>query len=379
MKIHSLFTLLVILFAAVVHTTVCGQPAVWAPASSIANDEGGDGSTPAEAIRIATAPELAYLAMQANAGGTTLLLDNATLHTGNNEGFAHTYFRLATGIDLGGREWTPIATGAATDIAPSFCGTFDGNGHTIKGLAVPHSTGLAGLFGYIGREGIVQNLHVITYGVYSPNSYAGGIAGWNDGTIRRCLVTGTGQINGSTAGGITGTNSNALSDCYATINVSGEHAGGIAGSNPADTLNYCFATGIVIATRYAGGIAAYNGINGTIRHCLALNTNGITVATGKDNRSARIVADNDGDLLCNYASPDTPGSWKLIGSNAEDGANLTPATFNTTSRATGVFAKWNTDVWYFDPSDVYLPSLRTTDGRPFDDQPVLTRTEYSSN
>lgn len=347
-------------------------------ATAIVNEDGGDGSSLSRAIRITTPAELAYLAQQVNNYDTHLRLKNNMLHRKAGEGFSSTWFRLMNDIDLNGHPWMPIATGPATDVAPSFRGTFDGGGNRVAGLFIPQATGLAGLFGFIGRDGCVQNLHVtVPQTINSTASYIGSVTGWNDGIIRHCVASGAGLVKGGSAGGIAGMNSNRILNCYATLDVTGENSGGITAFNSADTLACCYATGSVAAHVEAGGIAAYNGINGVIKHCIALNMKGITTSGGIRQHAGRITDDNDGILTANFASPAIPGKWQRQGAASYDGSDFAVKAFHTTSGPAGPFDGWSTTAWHFDPQNIHLPALRTTEGMVIDDQPVLIRTDYT--
>ena len=95
-------------------------------------------------------------------------------------------YRLTANIDLGGSSnpWTPIGW---------FTGVFDGKGHTISGLYVNGDDTYAGLFGYIGTGGIVQNLRVSgsVATESSGGAKAGGIAGiCYKGTVQNCAFSG---------------------------------------------------------------------------------------------------------------------------------------------------------------------------------------------
>ena len=83
---------------------------------------------------------------------------------------------LADNIDLTGIDWTPIGK----DDNKAYTGTFDGNGKTITGLTVTGSNEYAGLFGFIGPGGTVQNVVLEGVQITSDNSsgYAGGVAGY---------------------------------------------------------------------------------------------------------------------------------------------------------------------------------------------------------
>lgn len=97
--------------------------------------------------------------------------------------------------------WTPVGT-----ISKPFTGTFDGKGHIISGLVKENSTEPVGLFGVIGSGAKVSNVGVVNCS-FSSTTYAGGIAGSNEGTITDSyiydislgndvpiVVSGTGEI-----------------------------------------------------------------------------------------------------------------------------------------------------------------------------------------
>ena len=124
---------------------------------------------------------------------------------------------------------------------PTFCGTFEGNGHTVSGLNITESGSDTGLFRYIEKEGIVKNLNV--HGRTAPSGSAsecGGIAGVNRGRILSCSFSG--MVSGK------------------------ERCGGIAGVNEKNALIAgCKTTGLVQARHYTGGIAGEN--SGIIVNC----------------------------------------------------------------------------------------------------------------
>lgn len=139
---------------------------------------------------------------------------------------------LEADLDLGGEAFSPV---------PVFCGTFAGNGHTIRGLSVRRSGTSLGLFRYLGKGALVENLKV--EGELKPEGSRkkmGGIAGTNRGTIRGCTFSGTGE---------------AL-----------EHLGGIAGINEeSGMIENCVNQAVLTGNRRVGGIAGENA--GTIQGC----------------------------------------------------------------------------------------------------------------
>ena len=198
-------------------------------------------------------------------------------------------------IDLTGKEWTPIGTGYSN----KYTGTFDGGGHTIKGLTVTTNDQFVGLFGSIGYAGTVKNVMMEDVQITSNRSsgFAGGVAGYSDGTIENCSVSGSvsgtvyvggvvgvqigGSITGCSSsatvngtvdvGGVAGqTNSSAtLTACYATGNVIIEMApkkniagGGLVGMNAGSSLLACYATGNVTSTGSSTGYVHIGGFWG---------------------------------------------------------------------------------------------------------------------
>lgn len=117
---------------------------------------------------------------------------------------------------------------------PSFGGTFDGNGHTIRDMEIPASVSPAGLFGQLQENGTIKNLNVT--GTVSPTGDAasiGGIVGENNGRVENCTFTG--NISGKTnCGGIVGINAvtGIIIDSEMNGAVYGENmTGGISGYN----------------------------------------------------------------------------------------------------------------------------------------------------
>lgn len=140
---------------------------------------------------------------------------------------------LSEDLDLTGYPFSGIAI---------FCGTFDGNGHTISNVTLDYTGSTTGLFRYITDGATVKNLKIS--GVFSPKGSAmtvGGIAGSNAGTIKNCTFTGTAS----------GT----------------DHIGGIAGINTeTGVIDSCTAEGVVYGDHFTGGITGSN--NGIIKNCI---------------------------------------------------------------------------------------------------------------
>ena len=196
----------------------------------------------------------------------------------NEEGKTDINITLDTDLTLTG-EWTPIGTESH-----QYTGTFDGGGHTISGLTVTGSDQWAGLFGYIDKDGTVKNVVLENVQITSDNQYAyvGGVAGYSEGNIENCSVSGSvsgnSNSNGTSncVGGVVGQQyGGTITECSSSAIVDGRNeVGGVAGKTNSATLTACYATGDVTAERtptnntYAGGVVGSN-FSSTLIACYA--------------------------------------------------------------------------------------------------------------
>lgn len=221
--------------------------------------------------------------------------------------YEYKYIYLANDIDLQGNsnnQWTPIGNPVI-----SFKGTFDGNGHTVKGLYIDEDNlqinpELLGMFGVVHKNGTVKNLSV--EGKIDGLCYLGGIAGKNYGTIINCSssveITGTEIVGGIVgynhggkieksrntgdlsvnyyAGGICGCNygsNSSVENCYNVGKVESENTfGGIVGNNEGGKVTNCYNVGSVYVYYYnnCGGVVGSNNVGneneGTVTNCYYL-------------------------------------------------------------------------------------------------------------
>ncbi|MBQ4426031.1 MAG: methyl-accepting chemotaxis protein [Lachnospiraceae bacterium] len=117
---------------------------------------------------------------------------------------------------------------------PLWQGTFDGQGHTLRGLSVSGDGAYTGLFRRILPKGKVKNLNVS--GTVEPGGSAetvGGLAGQNEGLIENCRFDG--RVAGARSIGLLAGLNDAggrLVNCSAAGYAGGQHRiGGIAGEN----------------------------------------------------------------------------------------------------------------------------------------------------
>ena len=185
-------------------------------------------------------------------------------------------------------QWTPIGE-YSTYGEEAYTGTFDGNDKTISGLYYSGSGNdyiYAGLFGYVGSGGRVQNVNVadsyisvnVSFGV---NAHVGGVCGNNySGTITNCSFAGSVTVTGSRTytyvGGVCGNNySGTITNCNfaGSVTVTGTgNVGGVCGQNHSGTITNCYNTGTVKGSYYTGGVCAAN--SGMIMNCY--NTGSVT-------------------------------------------------------------------------------------------------------
>ena len=196
-------------------------------------------------VSLAAAKDLGYT-IESN-GSYTVYNADGLLNVAElvNGGKTYINITLTADIDLTGKDWTPIGT----DYNNSYTGTFDGGGHTIKGLTVTTNDRYAGLFGDLGEAGTVKN--VVMEGVQITNNhgsgYAGGVVGNSWGTIENCSVSGS--VSGTMrVGGVVGNQwYGSITGCSSSATVKGMvDVGGVAGdTNAGATLTACYATGNV--------------------------------------------------------------------------------------------------------------------------------------
>lgn len=117
---------------------------------------------------------------------------------------------------------------------PVFGGTFEGNGHVIRGFSYTESGTVQGLFRTLESTAAVRNLVVeVSVMPRGEQKTIGGLAGDNFGTLEGCTVEG--EVMGSTdVGGLVGINQETgqIINCTNRASVQATYrVGGIAGSN----------------------------------------------------------------------------------------------------------------------------------------------------
>ena len=189
-RIGSLLLILALCFT-LLPTAVMAEESVAAWDGSIATAFAGGSGTGNDPYQIADGAQLAYLANSVNGG----------------ESYADTYFVLTANIDLGNKDWTPIANSFSDALLGGsnyrvFAGNFDGNGYTISNVSIGSEAAPleADVFGFFGAtEGKISNLNLNTVSIHgiakvasigAVVGFAGGLVGSLGGSIENCHVTG---------------------------------------------------------------------------------------------------------------------------------------------------------------------------------------------
>ena len=217
------------------------------PKLSVTDFEGE--GTEANPYKLKTLDDLILLADKVNAEEPTIVYGKSVYA----RPFLGKYFRMENDIDMSGYRFEPIGA----DWSHQFAGTFDGNGHTIKGLTVnTGANGYAGLFGKADTLSVIKNVKFDKAEVQTANYYAAVAVAWSLGDVHNCTVTNSVVSNtGNTgAAGIAAIVRN-ITDCsVSTSNITGAfgYAGGVAGQANG-TISNCHAVNVNIK---AGGVAA---------------------------------------------------------------------------------------------------------------------------
>lgn len=122
--------------------------------------------------------------------------------------YSHGNYRLMDDLDFHEKKWFPMGGSAE---AP-FCGTFDGNGHTIKNLRIiGRKKDCVGFFGYL-KGAKVRNFSI--EGNVKGGICTGALVGVSvESTISSCFVSA--KVNGSSCtGGFVGSNLGKITHCF---------------------------------------------------------------------------------------------------------------------------------------------------------------------
>ena len=242
------------------------------------------------AYQIANASELRWFAglvngtldgVPQNTAANAVITDDIDLNPGIT-------FSLSEGV-AGGTpmEWTPMGSESQP-----YTGTFDGQSHTIKGMAFTTTKNNSGFFGYLGEGADVKHFTMDNFLIQAENvEHIGAIAGYAQAaTLTDIIVTGEGGIlctptkTAYRIGGLVGraqriTIGNCQNDCD-IIGNGGFYLGGIIGetrvhSQITNCANYGSLSNV---GEYCGGITPMLSSHCSIADCV--NEGNITDVKG---------------------------------------------------------------------------------------------------
>lgn len=229
-----------------------------------------------------------------------------TTKTLSSNNFSGKTIKLTADIDLEDKSWTPIGvvtTTYASSNKTNFCGTFDGDGHTVNGLNIDDAVWADNNFIYAGFFGCVSNGTVENVTIngkmsftkesttrsngYSKTVYIGGAVSYayNTVTIKNVNTdidyTGVSAVMSDFGGIVSYMYRGSLSDCMSfgtydidelTLGDSNAAAGGIigvVGNYNNFQISSCISNlDITSSLHYIGGIIGYRSQDSTtVRDC----------------------------------------------------------------------------------------------------------------
>jgi len=303
-------------------------------------------------------------------------LDSYFVLVGNLGQITPGYEGLASATANGAEGWQPI--GSEDDW---FTGCFDGQGYEIRELFIDRpGEDVVGLFRYVDGEGVIANIGLVNATVIGnlgagslvgdavgnvTNCYAtgtvtadwwvGGLIGANGGYVGNshfdgsATSTGTGEMYGSTVGGLVGYNGGGtatvnnsystgsvtgygngvggligviaggnVSNSYSTSSVTsyGLGVGGLVGLNAGTSVSDSYATGDVAGTSYVGGLVGVNGNHGTVHNSYSTGS-----VTGSE-LVGGLVGDNSGNVTGSFWDIETSGQATSDGGTGKTTAQM---------------------------------------------------------
>ncbi len=208
----------------------------------------------------------------------------------------------------------------------AYAGQFDGNGHTIRGLRLfKPDTGGVGLFGTLGKSGLVSRL-VLRDAQVTGSGGAGLLVGANFGRIADCDVQG--RVEGRLAiGGVTGGNAGRLERIRAKVEVIASAAvGGLVGDMNGMVIDSAAEVRVRATGKGVGGLVGLSTF-GTVERSSVSGS-----VTGSDNVGGAVGVNTDALLSEVSARVDVTASSTnaggLVGYNSQSLARNARATGN---------------------------------------------------
>ena len=266
-------------------------------------------SPSANTYNITSQHDLAVLASYVNGGGNTSGL--TFLQT------ADIIFTTTTAWnDASGQENNYTAIGTSSH---RFQGTFDGQNHTIRDIRIYQggnnsADDYQGLFGCIGSGGTVKRVDLDNVRITGHNSVGGIAGGLFTATVEDCIISSSGihsVQNSSSHGGIVGYSEGTIQRCISNATLSAantgncEGYGAIVGKNKNSVIDCIAVNATVPGIGKAGAIIGYDSSTpGTIQRnyyctCTAAgteNATGVGVGYDSSNTLPHDITTNQGAL-----------------------------------------------------------------------------------
>ena len=227
-------------------------------------------------------------------------------------------FNLMNDIDFSGETQTvPIGT-QSTPFDGTFTGLTSYHGiarySRIKNLSINGTGDTSGLFGYVGANGVIQNLKLINLNQISNSTSNGGLVGvLNGGMVSNVFTSGsmylTPEEPSMIAGGLVGKNINGtITHSATTININVLDSinpaivGGLVGFQDRGEIDSSYASGSTTGQNYTmflGGLVSIQN-SGTIDS--SYSTGSITITGGGYNYAGGLVAQVYGGTISNSYS-----------------------------------------------------------------------------
>ena len=264
--------------------------------------------------------------------------------------------------------WQPIG-----DSSNPFAAVFDGNGYSIRNLAIRRDQISVGFFGALGSDAAVRNIGLVANLADSLSSgtfpAVGSLAGHQQAgsSITASYATGpvvTGVESGISAGGLVGNQRDgSITASYATGPVvasgSSSGVGGLVGDQGGGSITASYATGPVVGNARVGGLVGEQQVGSSITASYAT---GPVVGGGGSRRTGDLVGQQSaGSITASYSFGALEGSSvDVAGAPPEGVSNAAQLT------ATNAGASWNAaasnslGAWDFGTGD-QPPALKYAD------------------
>jgi hypothetical protein len=289
------------------------------------NGGGGDyNPPPSENLEIRTWYDLDDV--RDNLAGNHTLMNNLDSTTPG-------YEEMASSTANQGKGWEPMGTtedeeggGTIGEWDNRLTGTLDGQGYEIRDLFINRPDDFeVGLFGAVGKEGVVGNIGAVNVTVTGGNC-VGTLVGFNEGTVSNSYSSGSVASDDYDVGGLVGYNYGDVRNSYSSANVTGEYSvGGLVGRNVygfwgvEGTVSNSYFMGSVAGDKYVGGLVGWNRNAGTVSNSYSSGN-----ITGNSCVGGLVGWNDEATVSDSYSSGSVSGNIEgavggLVGANGDAG------------------------------------------------------------